>query len=99
MDNVNKTLYIPLYGKAFVSKRGILLRDPDAERIWDAAGFPLKGKAASKWLAYNMGMRSAVFDNWLRAKIAWIPCCVNHASKSRMASPRAQSMGLTGVSM
>ena len=69
MDNVNKTLYIPLYGKAFVSKRGILLRDPDAERIWDAAGFPLKGKAASKWLAYNMGMRSAVFDNWLRANL------------------------------
>ena len=69
MDNVNKTLYIPLYGKAFVSKRGIFLRDPDAERIWDAAGFSLKGKAASKWLAYNMGMRSAVFDNWLRENL------------------------------
>ena len=69
MDNVNKTLYIPLYGKAYVSKRGILLHDPDAEAIWDAAGFSLKGKAASKWLAYNMGMRSAVFDNWLRANL------------------------------
>lgn len=69
MDNVNKTLYIPLYGKAFVSRRGILLHDPDAEAIWDAAGFSLKGKAASKWLAYNMGMRSAVFDNWLRANL------------------------------
>lgn len=28
MDAVNKTLYIPLYGKAFVSRRGILLDDP-----------------------------------------------------------------------
>ena len=69
MDQVNKTLYIPLYGKAYVSKKGILLRDPDAQRIWDTAGIPLKGKSASKWLAYNMGMRSAVFDSWLREKL------------------------------
>lgn len=69
MDSVNKTLYIPLYGKAYVSKMGLLLRDPDAEAIWDLAGIPLKGKAASKWLAYNMAMRAAVFDNWLRAQL------------------------------
>jgi hypothetical protein len=25
MDNVNKTLYIPLYGKAFVSRKNIIL--------------------------------------------------------------------------
>ena len=66
MNQVNKTLYIPLYGKAYVSKKEILLPDPDAERIWEAAGIPLKGKSASKWLAYSMGMRSAVFDSWLR---------------------------------
>lgn len=65
MDAVNKTLYIPLYGKAYVSRRGILLHDPKAEEIWAAEGFPLKGKSRSKWLAYYMGMRSAVFDRWL----------------------------------
>lgn len=64
MDGVNKTLYIPLYGKALVSRKGILLHDPKAEEIWQREGFSLKGKAASKWLAYNMGMRSAVFDQW-----------------------------------
>ena len=69
MDNVNKTLYIPLYGKALVSRRGLLLHDPDAEKLWDAAGIYLKGKSASKWLAYTMGMRSAVFDNWLRGSL------------------------------
>ena len=69
MDNVNKTLYIPLYGKAFVSRKGILLSDPDAERIWASAGITLKGKAASKWLAYNMAMRAAVFDGWLRENL------------------------------
>jgi O-methyltransferase involved in polyketide biosynthesis len=66
---VNKTLYIPLYGKAFVSRKGILLNDPKAEKIWAAEGFPLKGKSSSKWLAYYMGMRAAVFDRWLKARI------------------------------
>lgn len=65
MNNVNKTLYIPLYGKAYVSRKGIILNDSKAEEIWDAEGFALKGKSKSKWLAYYMGMRSAVFDHWL----------------------------------
>ena len=70
MNNINKTLYIPLYGKAYVSKKGIILADKKAEEIWEAEGFALKGKSKSKWLAYYMGMRSAVFDNWLRAQMA-----------------------------
>ncbi|MBQ6844279.1 MAG: class I SAM-dependent methyltransferase [Agathobacter sp.] len=65
MNSVNKTLYIPLYGKAFVSRKGIILNDKKAEEIWEAEGFSLKGKSKSKWLAYYMGMRSAVFDQWL----------------------------------
>lgn len=69
MDGVNKTLYIPLYGKSFVSKKGIILHDPKAEEIWEAEGFPLKGKSRSKWLAYYMGMRSAVFDRWAAEKM------------------------------
>ena len=73
MDSVNKTLYIPLYGKAYVSRRGILLSDPDAEVIWEKSGFALKGKSASKWLSLYMGMRSAVFDRWLREKLSEKP--------------------------
>lgn len=73
MDSVNKTLYIPLYGKSYVSRQGILLHDPKAEEIWAAEGFPLKGKSASKWLAYYMGMRSAVFDGWVRQQLADLP--------------------------
>ncbi len=73
MDNVNKTLYIPLFGKSYVSKKGIILRDPKAEEIWTAEGFALKGKSKSKWLAYYMGMRSAVFDRWLKQQMEAIP--------------------------
>jgi O-methyltransferase involved in polyketide biosynthesis len=65
MNNVNKTLYIPLYGKAYVSQKGIFLCDKKAEEIWAAEGFKLGGKSKSKWLAYYMGIRSAVFDEWL----------------------------------
>ena len=73
MDNVNKTLYIPLRGKAYVSRLGILVSDPDAEAIWQAEGFPLKGKSASKWLAYSMGIRAAVFDRWLARQLEESP--------------------------
>ena len=76
MNNINKTLYIPLYGKAFVSKKGILLRDKKAEEIWEKEGFALKGKSKSKWLAYYMGIRSAVFDDWLRKKMSSQDNCI-----------------------
>ena len=73
MNNVNKTLYIPLYGKSYVSKKGLFLEDKKAEEIWEAEGFPLKGKAKSKWLAYYMGIRSAVFDEWLKQQMMVFP--------------------------
>lgn len=73
MDGVNKTLYIPLFGKAYVSRRGILLHDPKAEEIWAREGFALKGKAASRWLAFYMSMRARVFDRWLREQMDLYP--------------------------
>lgn len=73
MNGVNKTLYIPLYGKALVSRRGILLEDPKAEEIWETEGFPLKGKAASKWLAFSMTMRAGVFDRWTEQAVEQYP--------------------------
>lgn len=76
MNEVNKTLYIPLYGKAFVSRKGLFLADKKAEEIWEKEGFSLKGKAKSKWLAYYMGIRAAVFDDWLREQMAAQPDAV-----------------------
>lgn len=73
MNSVNKTLYIPLYGKSYVSKKGLFLDDKKAEEIWEAEGFSLKGKSRSKWLAYYMGIRSAVFDEWLKQQMTDFP--------------------------
>ena len=70
MNSVNKTLYIPLYGKSYVSKKGLFLDDKKAEEIWEAEGFSLKGKSKSKWLAYYMGIRSAVFDEWVKQQMS-----------------------------
>lgn len=66
MNSVNKTLYIPLYGKAMVSRQKIILRDPTAERIWaeQEHNITLRGKSKSKWLCYNMAMRARIFDDW-----------------------------------
>ena len=41
MNEVNNTLYIPLYGKSKVSQQGIILSDPSAERIWKEEAFPI----------------------------------------------------------
>ena len=76
MDSVNKTLYIPLYGKSYISSRGLILHDPKAEEIWAAEGFALKGKSSSKWLAFYMGMRAAVFDRWLKRQMVEMPDAV-----------------------
>ena len=73
MNNINKTLYIPLYGKNYVSKKGLFIKDTKAEEIWAKEGFLLKGKSKSKWLAYYMGIRSAVFDEWLKENISTYP--------------------------
>ena len=70
MDSINKTLYIPLYGKAFVSRKALFICDSKAEEIWSKVGFTLKGKSRSKWLAYYMGIRSAVFDEWVKQQLS-----------------------------
>ncbi len=76
MTEVNKTLFIPLYGKSQVSKKGLILHDPVAERIWEKEGFPIKGKSKSKWLTYNMAMRAKVFDDWTEAMLKQNPNAV-----------------------
>ena len=65
MNEVNKTLYIPLYGKSEVSKKKIIINDPTAEKIWAKENFKVTGKTKSKWLTYNMAMRARIFDDWV----------------------------------
>ena len=70
LDNVNKTLYIPLYGKALVSRQGVILKDITPERIWEEGAVPLGKKSKSRWLAYFMSMRVRTFDDWVKKMLA-----------------------------
>lgn len=96
MNGVNQTLYIPLYGKAYVSQKGIILNDPKAESIWAKESFELQGKSKSKWLAYYMGMRSAVFDNWVKQELSATNHCVVLHIGCGMDS-RIERVGASGV--
>ena len=66
MNAESKTMYIPLYGKSFVSKKGIILSDKKAEEIWKASGVKLSKKSKSRWLCYYLAMRARVIDDWTR---------------------------------
>ena len=55
MNEVNKTLYIPLYGKAYVSKNGMFLCDRKAEEIWDKEGFKLGANQGQNGLPFIWG--------------------------------------------
>ena len=92
-NEVNRTLYIPLYGKAYVSRKGIILTDKKAEDIWGREGFELKGKSRSKWLAYYMAMRARVYDEWTAQRLAQCPDAVVIHIGCGMDS-RAQRMGV-----
>lgn len=37
MDSISRTLYLPLYGKAWASRRGLFPEDRQTEAIWDKA--------------------------------------------------------------
>ena len=55
MNEINKTLFIPLYGKALISRMGIILRDKKAEELWAAEGFDLGGKVKANGRCLPMG--------------------------------------------
>lgn len=66
MKNESRTLFIPLYGKALMSREGFL-HDPDAERITDSCGFDFSRVDTSRKLAIYMSMRAMLFDGYAEA--------------------------------
>ena len=66
MRNESKTLFIPLYGKAMMSREG-LCEDKTAETIVDTCGFDFSGVDRSRKLAIYMTMRAMHFDSYVRA--------------------------------
>lgn len=65
MTNESLTLFIPLYGKALMSREGFL-PDPTAEEIVSTVDFDFTKVDQSRKLAIYMAMRAALFDSYVR---------------------------------
>lgn len=65
MTNESLTLFIPLYGKALMSREGFL-PDPTAEEIVSTVDYDFTKVDRSRKLAIYMAMRAALFDGYAR---------------------------------
>ena len=62
LNNESKTLFIPLLGKALMSKDNIFLHDPKAEEIIDRIDYDFHSLKQSKWLSMYMSLKSLIID-------------------------------------
>ncbi len=60
--NESKTLFIPLLGKAIMSKENLFLHDAKAEEIISKIDYDLNSLKQSKWLSMYMSLRSLIID-------------------------------------
>jgi O-methyltransferase involved in polyketide biosynthesis len=62
LNNESKTLFIPLLGKATMSKEKLFLHDPKAEEIISKIDYDFKSLKQSKWLSMYMSLRAMLID-------------------------------------
>lgn len=62
LKNESQTLFIPLYGKALMSKQNLFLNDPKAQEIIESVDFNFEELKQSKWLSMYMAARARIFD-------------------------------------
>lgn len=62
LNNESKTLFIPLLGKALMSKNNIFLHDSKAEEIISKIDYDFDSLKQSKWLSMYMSLRSLILD-------------------------------------
>ena len=62
LNNESKTLFIPLLGKAIMSKKGLFLEDKKAEEILSKIDYDFNSLKESKWLSMYMSLRALIID-------------------------------------
>lgn len=62
LNNESKTLFIPLLGKALMSRDNLFLHDPKAEEIITKIDFNLNSLKQSKWLSMFLSVRALIID-------------------------------------
>ena len=82
MNSVNKTLYIPLYGKSYVSKKGLFLDDKKAVEIKALAkgkNFPVSGNVDKvEKSSYNEEELTALFESLAKETYPITPSFAKH---------------------
>ena len=58
----SNTLFIPLLGRALMSKNNLFLKDVKAEEIVNKISFDFKSLKQSKWLSMYMSLRGLIID-------------------------------------
>ena len=62
LSNESKTLFIPLLGKALMSKDNLFLSDIKAEEIISKVDYDFNSLKQSKWLSMYMSLRASIID-------------------------------------
>lgn len=62
LNNESKTLFIPLLGKALMSKDNLFLHDRKAEEIISKIDYDFDSLKQSKWLSMYMSVRALLID-------------------------------------
>ena len=62
LNNESKTLFIPLLGRAQMSKKDLFLKDLKAEEIIDKVDYDFKSLKQTKWLSMYMSLRGLLID-------------------------------------
>ena len=62
LSNESKTLFIPLLGKALMSKNNLFLSDTKAEEIISKVDYDFNSLKQSKWLSMYMSLRASIID-------------------------------------
>ena len=75
MTNESKTLFIPLYGKAMMSREGFF-EDKYAEEIVDTCGYDFEDVDKSRKLAIFLSMRAMQLDEMAERFIEKCPECI-----------------------
>lgn len=73
LNNESKTLFIPLLGKALMSKDNLFLSDPKAEEIISNIDYyDFNSLKQSKWLSMYMSVIALIIDELCNINIYWI---------------------------
>lgn len=62
LNNESKTLFIPLLGKAIISRDNLFLHDSKAEEIMAKIDYDFSSLKQSKWLSMFMSLRALIID-------------------------------------